>query len=390
MHTINIIGLGSSDIDNMPLGVWRFLTECDTLYMRTMDHPAVQALETEGLNITAFDDVYEESDTFSETYEKIVDVLMTEVRNKDVNYVVPGHPLFYETTTELLLEKEQAGEVKVNLIGGGSFIDVVINAFKVPVNEGFQLLDATLLEYSDLNHHQHTLITQVYDQISLSEAKLTLLELYPADTKVKLADSAGSADEKIYEMPLHELDHLNIVSNRLTLYIPKVADEGLDHRNIHHMTALFDRLVGEDGCPWDKVQTHQSIEKNLIEETYEVIEAIEREDDDAIVEELGDILLQVALHSAIANKDGYFDFYDVLKSLNDKIVRRHPHVFGDAEVNDMDDLSRVWKAAKASEGKKEKVKYEKEYGEKVLKWMHETIHHQVSLSELTEEKREKE
>lgn len=390
MHTINIIGLGSSDIDNMPLGVWRFLTECDTLYMRTMDHPAVQALETEGLNITAFDDVYEESDTFSETYEKIVDVLMTEVRNKDVNYVVPGHPLFYETTTELLLEKEQAGEVKVNLIGGGSFIDVVINALKVPVNEGFQLLDATLLEYSDLNHHQHTLITQVYDQISLSEAKLTLLELYPADTKVKLADSAGSADEKIYEMPLHELDYLNIVSNRLTLYIPKVADEGLDHRNIHHMTALFDRLVGEDGCPWDKVQTHQSIEKNLIEETYEVIEAIEREDDDAIVEELGDILLQVALHSAIANKDGYFDFYDVLKSLNDKIVRRHPHVFGDAEVNDMDDLSRVWKAAKASEGKKEKVKYEKEYGEKVLKWMHETIHHQVPLSELTEEKREKE
>ncbi|MFD2831616.1 MazG nucleotide pyrophosphohydrolase domain-containing protein [Corticicoccus populi] len=390
MHTINIIGLGSSDIDNMPLGVWRFLTECDTLYMRTMDHPAVQALETEGLNITSFDDVYEESDTFSETYKKIVDVLMTEVRNKDVNYVVPGHPLFYETTTELLLEKEQAGEVKVNLIGGGSFIDVVINALKVPVNEGFQLLDATLLEYSDLNHHQHTLITQVYDQISLSEAKLTLLELYPADTKVKLADSAGSADEKIYEMPLHELDHLNIVSNRLTLYIPKVADEGLDHRNIHHMTALFDRLVGEDGCPWDKVQTHQSIEKNLIEETYEVIEAIEREDDDAVVEELGDILLQVALHSAIANKDGYFDFYDVLKSLNDKIVRRHPHVFGDAEVNDMDDLSRVWKAAKASEGKKEKVKYEKEYGEKVLKWMHETIHHQVPLSELTEEKREKE
>lgn len=390
MHTINIIGLGSSDIDNMPLGVWRFLTECDTLYMRTMDHPAVQTLETEGLNITAFDDVYEESDTFSETYEKIVDMLMTEVRNKDVNYVVPGHPLFYETTTELLLEKEQAGEVKVNLIGGGSFIDVVINALKVPVNEGFQLLDATLLEYSDLNHHQHTLITQVYDQISLSEAKLTLLELYPADTKVKLADSAGSADEKIYEMPLHELDYLNIVSNRLTLYIPKVADERLDHRNIHHMTALFDRLVGEDGCPWDKVQTHQSIEKNLIEETYEVIEAIEREDDDAIVEELGDILLQVALHSAIANKDGYFDFYDVLKSLNDKIVRRHPHVFGDAEVNDMDDLSRVWKAAKASEGKKEKVKYEKEYGEKVLKWMHETIHHQVPLSELTEEKREKE
>ncbi len=89
----------------------------------------------------------------------------------------------------------------------------------------------------------------------------------------------------------------------------------------------------EKGCPWDKAQTHESLEKYLIEESYEFIEAVELGNDDAIVEELGDVLLQVALHSAIGKKSGYFDFYDVLKSLNDKVVRRHPHIFGDEEVS---------------------------------------------------------
>lgn len=387
MTTINIIGLGSSDIDSMPLGVWRYLKNCGHIYMRTADHPAVSELRETGLDIQCFDDVYEQSTTFEETYEKIVDMLMAEAAHKDVNYAVPGHPLFYETTTELLLKKEASGEVSVNIIGGQSFIDAVISALKVPVNEGFQLLDASDMRYSDLNHHQHTLITQVYDQMSIGEVKLTLLEYYPWDMTVYLADNAGGRHEKIYKAELHELDHLNIKSNLLALYVPKTSDIKMDHKDIHHMTNLFDTLVSENGCPWDKVQTHQSIEKNLIEEAYEVIEAIENEDDDAIIEELGDILLQVALHSAIANKDGYFNFYDVLQSLNDKIVRRHPHVFGDAEVNNLDDLSKVWKEAKVSEGKTEKVKYEKEYGEKVLEWMHKTIHHKIPLSEILKDER---
>jgi tetrapyrrole methylase family protein/MazG family protein len=388
MNTVNVIGLGSSNIDNMPLGVWRHLQNCEMLYMRTKEHPVVLDLEKEGLSITSFDELYEDSLTFEETYEKIVEAIMDKAKHGDVNYVVPGHPLFYETTTEQLLQKEQEGLIKVNIIGGQSFIDVVISSLEIPVNEGFQLLDATTLKYADLNHHQHTLITQVYDQLSLGEAKLTLLDYYPAETTVFLIDSAGSDREKVHEMPLYELDHLNLVSNLLTLYIPKVIDESLNHRDIHFMADTFDVLVGENGCPWDKVQTHQSLEKHLIEETYEVIEAIEHEDDAAVIEELGDILLQVGLHAAIANKEGYFNFYDVLQSLNDKLIRRHPHVFGEREVHDMEDLSKVWKEAKAAEGKVEKVKYEKEYGEKVLRWMHETIHHQVPLSDIVKEKRE--
>lgn len=386
MNTINIIGLGSSDIDSMPLGIYKRIRSSGNLFLRTEDHPVISTLKEEGLDWKAFDEVYENNETFESTYEEICRRLIEAVQSSDVDYVVPGHPLFYETTTEILMESAESGGYRVNIVGGQSFIDAVISAVEVPVNEGFQLLDASTLRLEDLSHKKHTIITQVYDQLSLSEVKLTLLDYYPAEMNVKIVTAAGGSDEMVYETPLYELDHMQMRSNLMALFIPEMELETQNNRSIYHMMELFDTLVSEDGCPWDKKQTHESLEKYLIEEAYEVIEAIERQDDEAIVEELGDILLQVALHSAIGNKDGYFNFLDVLSSMNEKVVRRHPHVFSDVTVEGMEDLDRVWEQAKKAEGKPEKIKYEKEYGDKVLGWMKNTIHNQDSLSEQVEEK----
>lgn len=386
MNTINIIGLGSSDIDSMPLGIWKEIKSSRNLYLRTEDHPVTATLKEEGLEWQSFDAIYENSGTFEETYEEICNHLVRAVESSDVDYVVPGHPLFYETTTELLLERAAAEGFRVDIKGGGSFIDAVVTAAGVPVNDGFQLLDATSLELRDLSHRKHTIITQVYDQFSLSDVKLTLLDYYPAEMEVKIIVAAGGSDEMVYEVPLHEIDHLQIMSNLMVLFIPASPLEAQDVRSVHHMMGIFDTLVSEDGCPWDKKQTHESLEKYLLEEAYEVIEAIEHKDDEGIVEELGDILLQVALHSAIGSKRGHFDFMDVLAGMTEKVIRRHPHVFADAVVEDMEDLNDVWQKAKKAEGKKDKVKYEKEYGEKVLRWMKETIHHQKALSDQVEEK----
>src|SRR5690625_1481184 len=120
---------------------------------------------------------------------------------------------------------------------------------------------------------------------------------------VKIIVVAGGSDEFVNEVPLHEIDHLQVASNLMALFIPASPLEAQDVKSVHHMMDIFDTLVGEDGCPWDKKQTHESLEKYLLEEAYEVIEAIEHGDDEAIVEELGDILLQVALHSAIRSEE---------------------------------------------------------------------------------------
>ena len=318
MNTIKIIGLGTSDVDKMPLGVYKSLKEAKTLYVRTLDHPAISMLRDEGVKLISFDDYYESADDFSSVYERITETLLEKSKTTDITYAVPGHPMFYETTTELLLKREKEAKVKVEISGGQSFIDDVITALEVPVNENFQLLDGTDLKVADLDHNKHTLITQVYNQLSVSEVKVTLLDYYEYDAPAYLVDKAGSEDQVIYEATIAEIDHQVPDSNLMCMYIPRQNSVSYDEKNIDYMIEVFDTLVGEEGCPWDKKQTHQSLERYLLEESYEVIEAIEKEDDDGLIEELGDILLQVALHAAIGKKEGYFDFYDVLKSLNQK------------------------------------------------------------------------
>ena len=113
---------------------------------------------------------------------------------------------------------------------------------------------------------------------------------------------------------------------------------------------IFANLRGEEGCPWDKKQSLKSLKKYLIEETYEVIEAIDEDDFNSLKKELGDLLLQVIFQSRIMEEQGKFDFLDVVKSLNDKLIRRHPHVFGEDSVEDSNDVKIIWDKIKKEEG----------------------------------------
>jgi len=119
---------------------------------------------------------------------------------------------------------------------------------------------------------------------------------------------------------------------------------------------LFDKLVkivaalrGEDGCPWDKEQTHSTLTSSLVEEAYEVIEAIDANNPSKLKEELGDLLMQVMLHAQIATEEGEFDICDVIESITEKLIRRHPHVFGELEVEDAKEVLSNWEAIKRTE-----------------------------------------
>ena len=122
---------------------------------------------------------------------------------------------------------------------------------------------------------------------------------------------------------------------------------------------IFDEFVetiatlrAPGGCPWDQEQTHESMKKCLMDEAEEVLEAIDSKDDDNLCEELGDLLLQVVMHAQIAAEEGRFTIEDVIRGVNDKMIRRHPHVFGDVKIDSLEDQLKLWEEIKAKEKNK--------------------------------------
>ncbi|WP_204440516.1 nucleoside triphosphate pyrophosphohydrolase [Amphibacillus cookii] len=344
---IEVIGLGAGDLDQLTIGLYHKLINAEVpLFVRTNDHPVLESLEKQGVNFTSFDPIYKQHDQFEEVYEAIVEQLLKQAKhNKHILYAVPGHPMLAERTVQLLLEQD---EVNIDIVGGQSYLDALFTAIHIDPIEGFQFLDATSFERSQINYMQHLIFCQVYDQMVASELKLTLLEDLQPDHPVVIIKSVGSSKAEMETIPLVELDQCVELSNLTSVYVHPAKKEVLNHQ-FNRLREIIAVLRGPSGCPWDKKQTHESLRHYLIEEAYELIDAINQEDDHHIIEELGDILLQVMLHSQIGEDHGYFTVDDVVRSITDKMIRRHPHVFGDVKAEDTETVIANWKAIKADE-----------------------------------------
>ncbi|MFC4620370.1 MazG family protein [Camelliibacillus cellulosilyticus] len=346
---IIVVGLGAGDLAQLSLGVYQKLTKAKKLYLRTADHPVVADLKREGLDFETFDQVYESLDTFDAVYKTIVERLFAEAGATEVVYAVPGHPMVAEKTVQWLLDLSDERGVPVEVSGGQSFLDPLFTALGIDPIEGFVFYDALDLNADDLPLDRHLVVCQVYDPIIASEVKLALLEQLPPDYEVFVVTSVGNQDESIVSMPLEDLDRKATVNNLTSVYVPPVKDKNLLNHTFIRLRRVIRQLRGPDGCPWDREQTHESLKKYLIEEANEVIEAIEEQDDDHLIEELGDVLLQVMLHAQIGEDEGFFNIQDVIRALTEKMIRRHPHVFGSASAASPADVERLWNDIKLKE-----------------------------------------
>jgi tetrapyrrole methylase family protein/MazG family protein len=178
-----------------------------------------------------------------------------------------------------------------------------------------------------------------------AELKMTLTAVYPDEHPVKLVHAAGTADELIEDLPLYAIDRSQHIGLLTSLYLPPL-DEGASFESFQEVIA---HLRAPDGCPWDREQTHQSLRTHLIEEAYEALAALDAEDPAKMAEEFGDLLLQIVLHAQIASEAGEFGMADILKGIHDKLVRRHPHVFGDVEVDGVGRVLVNWERLKEKE-----------------------------------------
>lgn len=347
MSKIEIIGLGAGDVNQLPFGIYKKLVHAEmVVYSRTLDHPVIESLQDEGVRFEAFDHMYEEEEQFGAVYERITNALLEQAKAVEtLIYTVPGHPMLAEKTVQLLLEQT---EIEVEVMGGQSYLDDLFTSLKIDPIEGFQFVDGTSFTRSQLDYRHHIIFCQVYDRFVASEVKLSLLEDLPPDYEVIIVEAAGSKQESITKVSLEELDHTMEISNLTSVYIPPAPDNLL-HHTFDHLREVMATLRSPDGCPWDRKQTHESLREYSIEEVYELVDAIDAGDDNNIIEELGDILMHVILHSQIGEDDGYFTIDDVIRSVTDKMIYRHPHVFSNTKVDSVEDVNRNWEELKKAE-----------------------------------------
>ncbi|MGV3488448.1 MAG: nucleoside triphosphate pyrophosphohydrolase [Tuberibacillus sp.] len=348
---LTIVGLGSGDFSHLSIGVFQKIQKAEKVFLRTKEHPAVNGLIENGIAFESFDPIYEKYEEFEDVYRHIVARLLEEAGQNDIVYGVPGHPMVAEKTVRLLLDEAEGYGIRVKIEGGQSFIDPLFTALQIDPIEGFSFYDALDLDADSLPLDKHLIICQVYDAFVASEVKLTLLEHLPPDYEVVIVTSVGNEDESIKKVPLSELDFDWGVSNLTSVYVPPVSDKNLLNHTFPRLRDIIRILRSPEGCPWDRMQTHESLRKYMLEEAFEVVSAIEEENDEHLVEELGDVLLQILLHAQIGEDEGYFNVYDVIRSLSEKMIRRHPHVFESADVKDASEVVKNWQEIKKDERK---------------------------------------
>jgi tetrapyrrole methylase family protein/MazG family protein len=326
------------------------LSTADEVYLRTRQHPVVNDIPSP-VKIHSFDALYENGDSFDEVYAEITrQVLELGRREKGVIYAVPGHPFVAETTCSEIARLARLEGLSVNIVEGLSFLEPTFSALGLDPYPHLTLFDALTLGEAHVPGFatdSPVLIAQIYSRLVASEVKSTLTAIYPDHHPVKLVHNAGTKDQIVEEIALFEIDRSEHIGLLTSLYVPSLG-EGTSLEAFQEVVA---HLRAPNGCPWDREQTHASLRKHLLEESYEALTAIDSGDFKAMREEFGDLLLQIMLNSQIAAEDGEFTINDVVKGIYDKIIRRHPHVFGELKVNGVEGVLANWEKLKEGERK---------------------------------------
>jgi len=351
MSKIVVIGLGPGDIDSLTIGAVERMSDGNKVFLRTEKHPTVNYLKNKGIYYESYDYVYDEKQDFEQVYNFIAEDLVKKSKEYGIiNYCVPGHPLVAEKTVSLLIDKEKHNEVSLEIIPGLSFIEpVILSIGHDPIN-GLKIIDGLNIYDQTVDINTDNLITQVYNRIRASEIKLSLMEIYDDEYEIYVIKSAGIKDEeKIEKIPLYMLDRLDWIDYLTTIFIPRVGKINRNRYDMNNLINIMETLRSNEGCPWDAKQTHLSLREYVIEEAYEVVDAIDNDDIDGLSEELGDLLLQVVFHSQIAKEEGYFNILDVISGICQKLIYRHPHVFKDIKADDADQAVESWNSMKDKE-----------------------------------------
>ena len=354
MSHITVCGLGPGGRGSVTEATVDAIDGRHPVYLRTARHPTADR----ATGAASFDHLYEQADRFEDVYRAIADELVTAARQHGrVVYAVPGSPLVLEQSVRML--RSAAADdpgLELEVLPALSFLDEAWARLGVdPVDDGVRLVDGHRFAVEAADQRGPLLVAHAHADWVLSEIKLAI-DAGP-EQRVTVLQGLGTADERITEVSWPDLDRVVQADHLTSLYLPEVvAPVG---RELARSVEMMARLRRQ--CPWDREQTHRSLRRFLIEEAYEVVDVIDRlaaaqeyaeteagragpagageGDADAVLatsieleEELGDLWFQILFHAELAAEAGWFDLADVARTLTDKMIRRHPHVYGEADA----------------------------------------------------------
>jgi tetrapyrrole methylase family protein/MazG family protein len=349
---IHIVGLGPGEYADAAPGLDDLVGAGIPVIVRTRSHPAAETLATR-VGIVDCDDLYRAETTFEDVYAAIAERVMAAAERGDVVYAVPGSPTVGEVAVAEIRRRAGLSGVGVRLHPAFSFVDLVFAAVDIdPLRDGFRMLNAHDLP-DPLLLDGHVVIGQLDLPEVLADLSARLDRVLDDDAQVCVLRNLGSADADVRWVVPVEIDP-GMAGLRTSLYVP--PSEGAIAGVIRVMRRL------RTDCPWDRKQTHHSLVRYLVEESHELADALAGLADldpdfgayADVEEELGDVLLQVLFHATIASESGAFDIEDVAEQLRRKLVRRHPHVFGDVDAADADAVKANWDVIKAAEKRVER------------------------------------
>ncbi len=396
-----VVGLGPSGTDLLPPGAVAAMIGAACCLVRTERHPAalaaMAAVTAGGGVVEPLDALYEAADDFDGVYEAIVDRVVADALvahdrggGAYACYAVPGSPLVAERTVDMVRRRT---DLQVEIVPAVSFLDLAWSRLGVdPVDSGVRLIDAAAFAVNGAGQPGPFLVAQCHHRDLLSEVKLAVGEwadqVGSTPPPAVLLHHLGLADEQVLRVPWADLDRTIAPDHLTTLWVPQWG------RSVSSESARLQELVRvlRERCPWDRRQTHVSLAPHLIEEAYEAVDAIDalaaggaQEPEQAahdgqaatretpmpataswgsevrpagaehLLEELGDVAFQVYFHAQLAAESGWFTVGDVLRAVHDKLVHRHPHVFGDAVAETAEDVADRWEVLKQREKGRDSV-----------------------------------
>ena len=320
--------------ETLTISAWKAMEGAPKLYLQTQEHPSARPVLEAGLPFTSMDDLYEASQDYDALNAAIADRLTS---GDSAVYAVMGGCFSQLPAIRKACAKK--GFELVQLPG----VPYYQAAF--PDGEKGQIYTANDLPET-LDTDAPLYVSELDNPLLAGEVKLKLQRFYPDDYPVTMAVQTPSGSYARRGVPLYALDREKGFFASTVLFVPALPFEQKQTYGYEDLLTVLRRLRAPDGCPWDREQTHVSLKEGMREECYELMDAIDEGDDEHIVEECGDVLMNVLFHPIIGEEQGRFDDRDVTTEIVKKLIYRHPHVFGTVHVSSSEEVLRNWDALK--------------------------------------------